>query len=190
MGLLPGTAMAQDSKNIAVVNKTYHALSCQETNHSEVSSINRSEYRITNKGSASKTVLCPIEPGMQYWRAPVYTEYQKQIFVDGKWISDTSSRYSYSTPGFRWGDVLTVDVNVSDNHRTKDLTCHLMSRNEFGSAIQTDTDKTSGSAGHDVLELDVDLRSNATYLLKCELPHNDTNGYTKIFSYTVKQIDE
>jgi len=139
--------------------KTYHASFCLAANGLD-SEYYRSEYRITKaSGTGTGTLLCPI------------------------------THDSFECSGIQ-GCVMSLqaDVQVVDNHNTGDVSCTLSVRDATGSSYWYKTAATHdrpGTAETLSLSGEANWAEAASYILKCTLPTNDSNGFTKIFGYSV-----
>jgi hypothetical protein len=140
-------------------DKSYPAYACQATDGLE-SNFNRSEYRMTRTGSGgSGTLMCPVI---------------KDVYeCDNFWGAPCSSA--------------EVQVEVYDGHLQGDIACTFSARNETGSRVAYATD--TSELGHDTLKMKVNKwpTGRGAYALRCSLPTNDSQGYTKLYGYFVKE---
>ena len=141
----------------------YHAAACHET-ETGTGTIDRSDYRITNTGGSPRTVICPFTPVMGY------------IYVGGDTIPVT-------------GNTVAVSIQVNDSHSSANITCQLMSRDPFGSLHESLTASTGGTPGAMDLSLDGIFpdRWNYSFFVKCTLPSNGADGFTKFHGFLVIQ---
>lgn len=150
-------AIASDAR--ASDRHTYHASACQATDGINAN-YNRSPYRITKTGgSGIGHLLCPV-------------------------LHDAFSE-KYDDLLIRINS-LEVEVSVQDWHSQNDITCALSVRATNGGAYWWHSDKTTGME-FATLKLGpgwVDRSEPHAYLLECDVPTNDANGYAKIFNYT------
>jgi len=140
--------------------KTYQPSACQATDGNNAN-YNRSPYRITKSGgSGMGHLLCPM-------------------------VHD-----SFDTGGddfFLRINSLEVEVSVMDWHSQSDVSCTLFIQRNNGGVYSWSTKKTTGMK-FETLKLGpggIKPSEKSSYVLQCDMPTNDANGYTKIFGYTV-----
>lgn len=140
-------------------DKSYPAYACQATDGLE-ENFNRSEYRITRTGGGGAgTLLCPVI---------------KDVYeCDNFWGAPCSS--------------VGARVEVYDGHLQGDVRCTFSARNETGSQIAYDND--TSQLGHDTLAFSLNKwpDGRGAYALRCSLPTNGSQGYTKIYGYFVEE---
>lgn len=146
----------------AADKKSYHAANCQAIDGKN-EDYSRSLYRVTRTGSSSNgTLVCPIV---------------RDVFTCSGW----------------GGCVLgsTVKVAVQDNHYTEDVTCAASSRTVNGSIYVYNTKKTNAAPSTvEILEISAGYPpGDGTLVLTCSLPTNNSQGWTRFFSYMVEERD-
>ncbi len=174
VGLFALVGLASTASAQTVATKRVHGSSCQELGK-ESGSFDRSEYRITNKGTTARTLVCPVEVGSY----PV-------IYA---WDCGSPAGLCYQTAAYA-GDTLDVHVSVQDNHGSGNVSCQLSARDIHGNQTAQHTKATSGTPSKTSLDLTLSLNMARTYVLKCTLPANTTGNYTKLYSYSIVQSND
>ncbi|MBI4509825.1 MAG: hypothetical protein HY698_09310 [Deltaproteobacteria bacterium] len=138
-------------------DKSYPAFMCLESG-SETGDFNRSEYRITRTGSAgSGVLLCPLVRDA-FSSPSVYSDYDADM---------------------------TVEVTLQDNHFREDITCTVINKLlSDGSAFSYKSATTEGaSTTAKKLTMKGGFALQGYSFLKCQVPTNGTDGWTRIFAY-------
>lgn len=161
------TAFAGAASANLVSAQSYHASQCQQEGSGE--SLERSEYRLTNKSGQDRYVLCPV--GVGAFPLAYYSPY-----MDG--ASHTIVAYG--------GTRVVVDVSVTDKHSSKNVSCQLMGRRLDGSTGEIDSASTYGTPSATSLSLEVAMGWNS-YVLKCRVPNTEGANYVKLHSYQLRQ---
>jgi hypothetical protein len=153
--------MASLNEAGATDDKSYPAFTCLESG-TGTSDFDRSEYRITRTGSAGTgLLLCPL-------------------------VRDT-----FESGGIFSGYVMSInaEITLQDNHFTENITCTIFNKRlSDGSAYSYKSASTEGSSATVKKLLVGDAFTMEGYaFLKCSVPTNGSNGYTRIFAYKVKE---